>query len=379
MNKEKKEPKKTSSIYELIRKEKYIAQFKELIEETTKTGKVSFTKIKKFFDPEVLNGAKFSLIENFLNNRGILLKRRVRGPNSANSNLAKKQKKLAKKLKNEIKTSDPVRMYLKEMGSVELLTREGEIELSKQMEEGKRKIIESVFEFPFTYKYFANCKKDILDKKILIRQIVDLEKFYTKNISKKIPVTIDDASLNEESAKLDDSNKEEDANTDEQNVTENKKKDAKDQNQKNKKVSIEKIDEENFTISLMESKIEPKIFTILNYIEKIYPKASKIFNERRLLLNKSKELSPLKLKKYNDYKKKLTNYLEKACCNEECISFFILTINDFNKKLLEPEGALLRMALSSGIDRKDFIKEYYENEINSAWLSKVSKKDKNWN
>ena len=123
--------KKRVSVVDLIRKDKYIPQFKLLIEETKKVGKISFTKIKRFFTDEVLNSADFQIVLNHLKIQGILLKKRNRGPNNANSNLVKKQKRLAKKLlKGEIRTSDPVRMYLKEMGSVDLLTRQGEVDLS---------------------------------------------------------------------------------------------------------------------------------------------------------------------------------------------------------------------------------------------------------
>ena len=82
--------KKKLSVHELIRKEKYIPQFKSLIEDTIKVGKISFTKIKRFFTPEVLNSANFEIVLNHLKIKGILLKRRNRGPNNANSNLLKK-------------------------------------------------------------------------------------------------------------------------------------------------------------------------------------------------------------------------------------------------------------------------------------------------
>ena len=94
---------KKVSIESLIRKEKYIDQFKDLVLESKKIGKVSFTKIKKFFNPDVLNTSKFEIILSFLNNQGIALKKRNRGPNVANSNIAQKQKKLAKKLKTNLK------------------------------------------------------------------------------------------------------------------------------------------------------------------------------------------------------------------------------------------------------------------------------------
>ena len=78
---------KKLSIVSLIRKEKYIDQFKDLVLESKKIGKVSFTKIKKFFNPEVLNTSKFEIILSFLNNQGISVKRRNRGPNIGNSNI----------------------------------------------------------------------------------------------------------------------------------------------------------------------------------------------------------------------------------------------------------------------------------------------------
>ena len=114
---------KRTTVQDLIKKEKLIPEFKDLIIESKKVGKVSFTKVKKFFKIEDLNSNKFEIILSFLNNQGISLKRRMRGPNTGLSNSAKKQRNLIKKSKALIKTSDPVRMYLKEMGSVELLTR----------------------------------------------------------------------------------------------------------------------------------------------------------------------------------------------------------------------------------------------------------------
>ena len=144
--------KKNLSVIDLIRKDKYIPQFKSLIEDTKKIGKISFTKIKRFFTPDVLNSADFQIVLNHLRIQGIILKKRNRGPNNANSNLLKRQKRLAKKLlKGETRTSDPVRMYLKEMGSVDLLTRQGEVDLSIKIEDGKNNILQSVYEFPFVY------------------------------------------------------------------------------------------------------------------------------------------------------------------------------------------------------------------------------------
>ena len=191
------------TVYNLIRKEKYIPQFKSLIEETVKVGKISFTKIKRFFTPDVLNSDDFNRVLNHLKIKGIILKRRNRGPNNANSNLLKKQKRLAKKLlKGEARTSDPVRMYLKEMGTVDLLTRQGEVDLSIKIEEGNNKILESIYEFPFVYEYFSTLKKRIVDGEIYLRNVVDLEQFYRTYINKKIPVSFEDASLNEETNEI---------------------------------------------------------------------------------------------------------------------------------------------------------------------------------
>ena len=363
--------KKKSSVQDLIRKEKYIPQFKTLIDETKKIGKISFTKIKRFFTPEVLASKEFEIVLNFLRNQGITLKRRNRGPNNGNSSLIKKQKRLAKKLlKGEARTSDPVRMYLKEMGSVDLLTRQGEVELSIKIEEGKNKILESIYEFPFVYEYFSILKTKITNGEVFLRHIIDLEKFYTTYISKKIPVTFEDASLNEETNI--NTNKNENENEDEKNLS------AKDK----KKIIEEKkekiLDEENFTISFMESKIEHKIFGILDKLNSIYTKVKPLINEKKVLLNKKKSFSNVKLKNYQNIKKKLITYLNKLCLSEDCINFFILKINEINKKLMVPEGQLLKLAISSGLDRKEFIKYYEKNEVNPYWASQQSKISDVW-
>ena len=372
--------KKNLSVLDLIRKDKYIPQFKSLIEDTKKIGKISFTKIKRFFTPDVLNSADFQIVLNHLRIQGIILKKRNRGPNNANSNLLKRQKRLAKKLlKGETRTSDPVRMYLKEMGSVDLLTRQGEVDLSIKIEDGKNKILQSVYEFPFVYEYFSILKERIINNEVYLRHVIDLEKFYRKYIDKKIPVSFEDASLNEETNQSikneteNQDNEEEDKNQPIENV-EKKKKTIDIQDEKKDKL----IDEENFTISFMESKIEQKIFKILDNLNKTFDRIKLLIKEKKELLNKTKTLSPTKLKNYQLIKKKLINYLDKLCLSEDCITFFILKINEINKKLIIPEGKLLRLALDSGIDRKEFLQDYDKNELNAYWSKKQSKKSKEW-
>ena len=372
--------KKNLSVLDLIRKDKYIPQFKSLIEDTKKIGKISFTKIKRFFTPDVLNSADFQIVLNHLRIQGIILKKRNRGPNNANSNLLKRQKRLAKKLlKGETRTSDPVRMYLKEMGSVDLLTRQGEVDLSIKIEDGKNKILQSVYEFPFVYEYFSILKERIINNEVYLRHVIDLEKFYRKYIDKKIPVSFEDASLNEETNQSikneteNQDNEEEDKNQPIENV-EKKKKTIDIQDEKKNKL----IDEENFTISFMESKIEQKIFKILDNLNKTFDRIKLLIKEKKELLNKTKTLSPTKLKNYQLIKKKLINYLDKLCLSEDCITFFILKISEINKKLITPEGKLLRLALDSGIDRKEFLQDYDKNELNAYWSKKQSKKSKEW-
>ena len=372
--------KKNLSVLDLIRKDKYIPQFKSLIEDTKKIGKISFTKIKRFFTPDVLNSADFQIVLNHLRIQGIILKKRNRGPNNANSNLLKRQKRLAKKLlKGETRSSDPVRMYLKEMGSVDLLTRQGEVDLSIKIEDGKNKILQSVYEFPFVYEYFSILKERIINNEVYLRHVIDLEKFYRKYIDKKIPVSFEDASLNEETNQSikneteNQDNEEEDKNQPIENV-EKKKKTIDIQDEKKNKL----IDEENFTISFMESKIEQKIFKILDNLNKTFDRIKLLIKEKKELLNKTKTLSPTKLKNYQLIKKKLINYLDKLCLSEDCINFFILKINEINKKLITPEGKLLRLALDSGIDRKEFLQDYDKNELNAYWSKKQSKKSKEW-
>jgi len=369
--------KKKLSVYDLIRKDKYIPQFKSLIEDTIEVGKISFTKIKKFFTPEVLNSDDFAVVLNHIKIKGILLKRRNRGPNNANLNLLKKQKRLAKKLlKGEARTSDPVRMYLKEMGTVDLLTRQGEVELSIKIEEGNNRILQSIYEFPFVYEYFTILKKKIVDGEVYLRNVVDLEKFYRKYINKKIPITFEDASLNEdtnESIKTELQNK----NNEEENKDEIKTK----KHNKKPDFVIKKskpFDEENFTISFMESKIELKVFKILDNLNKTFVKIKHLINEKKELLNKTQNLSDKKLKNYQLIKKKLINYLDKLCLSESCIRFFILKINVINKKLIIPEGKLLRLAANTGLDRKDFLKYYDKNELNSYWSKKQAKHSRIW-
>ena len=113
-------------------------------------------------------------------------------------------------------------------------------------------------------------------------------------------------------------------------------------------------------------------------LTKTYAKIKNLINEKKELLNKKKALSDTKLKNYQSIKKKLINSLDKLCLSEDCINFFIMNINELNKKLIAPEGNLLKLSVDVGINRKEFLQNYNLKELNPDWPKTQSKNNKTW-
>ncbi len=266
------------------------------------------------------------------------------------------------------KTDDPVRLYLRDMGAVELLSREGEIAIAKRIEAGREKMIGAICESPMTIRSIINWKDAIKDGTMLLRDIVDLEATYDMS-------DISDTKL-EDTLKLIESGGEEKEN---QNKKESKENNEENNNDNDSQQDDEDDDSLNVSLAAMEEKLKPKVLNDFNDITKLFKKLQK-HSQELVNADKKNEKNFISLeKKYLKIQKEMVAAMKAVHFNSTTIEALMEALYELNKKLLLREGKMLRMATSAGVKREDFIAQYLNFNFEKNWIqSLLATKDKHW-
>jgi len=247
------------------------------------------------------------------------------------------------------KSDDPIRMYLREMGGVELLSREGEIAIAKRIEAGKDVMINALTQSPIVGKKIFEWKEQIESQQMLVREIIDIDSTY-----EDFEALDDDDDL-----KI---NKKDKVKKD------NKDKKVDDVNKKDESSSSED-DEFNVSLAKMEEEIKPKIINILDSLNKNYAKLQKYQVEKLECLLNSKELSVSKNKNFKKIQEVLVDNFKNLQLAPYVVEELVQSHYKENKKIVSLEGVLLRLAMDNKISREEFLKYYLGNEINPKFES----------
>ena len=266
------------------------------------------------------------------------------------------------------KTDDPVRLYLRDMGAVELLSREGEIAIAKRIEAGREKMIGAICESPMTIRSIINWKDSIKDGTMLLRDIVDLEATY--DMSDISDNKLEDTLKLIENASSDNNQSNKDKNESSDNT------DSNDENQ------VGEDDEEeglNVSLAAMEEKLKPKVLEDFNDITKLFKKLQKYSSE---LINSEKKDDKNYIsieKKYKKVQKEMVSAMKAVHFNSSTIEALMEALYELNKKLLLREGKMLRLATSAGVKRESFIEQYLNFNFEKNWIQNLlATKDKSW-
>ncbi|MBZ9656730.1 RNA polymerase sigma factor RpoD [Phyllobacterium lublinensis] len=258
------------------------------------------------------------------------------------------------------RTDDPVRMYLREMGTVELLSREGEIAIAKRIEAGRETMISGLCESPLTFQAIIIWREDLNESKILLREIIDLETTYAGPEAKQAPVI---ERVEEEKPAANDKPRRSRDDDDITNVGGDTPVEEED----------DEDDEANLSLAAMEAELRPQVMETLDVIADTYKKLRKLQDqqvENRLAASGS--LSPSQERRYKELKDQLIKAVKSLSLNQNRIEALVAQLYDINKRLVQNEGRLLRLAESYGVRREDFLKEYQGNELDPNWLKAVS-------
>jgi RNA polymerase primary sigma factor len=275
------------------------------------------------------------------------------------------------------RTDDPVRMYLREMGAVELLSREGEIAIAKRIEAGRDMMILGLCESPITFHAIILWSEALNNGEMQLREILDLDAMLSKepapeNLSDED--SDDDGEISEATAgpsyKEDEEEPEEEASAD----------DEDDDGSAERRAKREEEEEEDNTLSLaqMEAALKPEALEKFALITELFQKFEKIQTERLDALGLGNDFAAAKESQYQQLREELTAQVESVQFHATKIEYLVDNLYAFNRRLTTLGGQMLRLAERHKVKRVDFLQSYVGRELDDTWLAEMASKDKKW-
>jgi RNA polymerase primary sigma factor len=283
------------------------------------------------------------------------------------------------------RTDDPVRMYLREMGSVELLSREGEIAIAKRIEAGREAMIAGLCESPLTFQAIIIWRDELNDGKVFLRDIIDLEATYAGPDAKNGPASVvigpdglpvvpppagapifgtqpPQTPAIAPAAATPFKPAGEPAYGEEAHPNTAGESDLDDDDMEN-----------GLSIAAIEAELKPKVVETFDTVADTYKRLRRLQDQDIQFQLNNQSLSPAQERKYKKLKEEVIAEVKSLRLNQARIDSLVEQLYDINKRLVGHEGRLMRLAESHGVSREDFVKNYRGFELDSRWLNRVSK------
>lgn len=383
---------------------------KKLIEKGKERGFLSMVELKKTLPAESRTDEALETIISSFADMGINIidgtediADLTESMNNPNALVATDEDTAVAEADTGARINDPVRLYLREMGAVELLSRDGEIAIAKRIAAGVDVVMSGLSESALVMESLSSWNKKLIAGTMFLREIIDLEATFEEAPNKeqiekaeKIrksaaaelakeekaikkeekPVIEEVVELDEEDLsddiEEDDDDEVEDAIDDEEIIIE-------DDTPKETEDEFDEDDDSTMSVSQMEENLMPQILIAFKEIETLYNKFKKVQQERMTSLLSGKPIPAPVETKYNTLRKSLADKLVNIHLNPTCLEQLIEQITDVNQRLMMLEGKLMRLAMMAKIDRDDFLETYQNSEMDPRWLTKIKKKtSKGW-
>src|SRR6266849_5843190 len=306
-------------------------------------------------------------------------------PESESGELVEVKQKVPAKSETKVpteRTDDPVRMYLREMGSVELLSREGEVAIAKRIEAGREAMIAGLCESPLTFQAIIIWRDELNEGKVFLRDIIDLEATYAGPDAKGVPGVVAPPAAPAGATPFPQVVPPQPAappsappaatpfRPKPQNA------DGEEQPEEGElgEGDIDDDDLENsLSLAAIEAELKPKVLESFDKIADTYKRLRRLQDqdiENRL---RNDKLSPTQERRYKKLKEELITEVKSLRLNQARIDALVEQLYDINKRLVSYEGRLMRLSESYGVVREDFLKNYLNSELDPRWLNRVSK------
>jgi RNA polymerase primary sigma factor len=269
------------------------------------------------------------------------------------------------------RTDDPVRMYLREMGAVELLSREGEIAIAKRIEAGRDTMIAGLCESPLTFTAMIDWSNALNDGRMQLREILDLDAMLTKEPA--------DENGEGESSELPTVAYKEEEDEEEVAAEEEEEEEGSFTERRAPRPTFEEEEEDNtLSLAAMEELLKPAALARFADIEQTYKKFRKLQDARLNAMRANEALTAPDEARYQKLRHELTELVESVQFNGGKIEYLVDQLYSFNRRLTALGGQMLRLAERHRINRRMFLDEYLGNELDEGWLARVRRIDKKW-
>ena len=258
------------------------------------------------------------------------------------------------------RTDDPVRMYLREMGSVELLSREGEIAIAKRIEAGRNTMILGLCESPLTFQAITIWRDELLNEDILLRDVIDLEATFGTQMGEDVddqkvikPAALNGAPIKQAGEELD---------ADGNPIISDDDDDDDD-------------DQSNMSLAAMEAELKPRVLEILDRIASDYSQLSEMQDDRiSATLHDGSNFSESQEKHYQSLRAEIVELVNELHLHNNRIEALIDQLYGINRRIMQIDGSIVKLADQARINRRDFIEEYRGYELDPNWLDRMAEK-----
>ncbi|MEM6411186.1 MAG: RNA polymerase sigma factor RpoD [Pseudomonadota bacterium] len=336
---------------------------KKFIKDAKAKGYVTHDELNKILPPDELTSDQIEDTMSALSEMGVNVVESEEEVEAESTALATTDDKkvVAKKgnARGTDRTDDPVRMYLREMGTVELLSREGEIAIAKRIEAGRDAMIRGLCESPLTFEAMMVWRDELMNERILLRDVIDLEATYGAENPPPPPKEEeeeDEGEENEASAEGEESEGESRDDDDDED------------------------DDEGAAMSMsaMEAELRDGVLETLDAIASDFTKYRKLQEKLVARRLEGKELTPKAQTDYDDTGTRIVENLKTMHINNARIEALVEQLYAINKKLMGLEGQLMRRADAHGIPRKQFLDNYFGKELDPEWVENVTEISAKW-
>ena len=349
---------------------------KKMMAQAKARGYITYDELNEFMPPEQVSSEQIEDVMAMLSEMGINV---IENEEAADEDEEQKDTEINDEIgtsrelvtaqggtENLDRTDDPVRMYLREMGSVELLSREGEIAIAKRIEAGRNTMIAGLCESPLTFQAITIWRNELLEEEIMLRDVIDLETTFGQTNE------ADEDNLERELSKTNEASHVESVSQTEPLATS---KNSTDQDDIYQEDEDEDEDQANLSLAAMENELKPRVLGTLDQIARCYQRLATMQDSRMEAATNSKNsFSSNQELEYQRLRAELVLLVNSLHLHNNRIEALIDQLYGLNRKIMGVDSTMVKLADQARINRREFISEYKGSELDPDWLKRISNK-----
>ena len=341
------------------------AQIKRMIAEARERGYITYDQLNTVLPPDQVSSEQIEDVMSMLSEMGINIieddevEDEDRGPTDLVATGTKDVAVSTGETEKLDRTDDPVRMYLREMGSVKLLSREGEIAIAKRIEAGRNTMILGLCESPLTFQAITIWREELLNEDILLRDVIDLEATFGNQMDEDgVEPVLDSTGAAPAAA----------------NKTDEPEYDA-DGNPIAKDDDDDDDEQSNMSLAAMEAALKPKVLETLERIAMDYERLSEMQDIRiSATLNEGAAMTDKEEATYQSLRSEIVDLVNELHLHNNRIEALIDQLYGINRRIMQIDSAMVKLADQARINRREFIEEYRGRELDPVWLDEMAEK-----